>query len=681
MMEVRLVIPYRVKYLLELPVRVRAVSPYDLESVVLDASLQPRITIGTATSGEVIERIEGVVVRDRVIKDAEGFSHTEYALAVKRSLNAFEVHTSDSVEVCEDVRMARADGAFLVACYRDRYASIYLTSFNGLVRHENIYRSRPVKTSIGFQSASVIFEDGRSVILHQDRYAEVGMPLDAIAFLENTFYGYSGWWIVSIDIPSMDIKPGIKAEDIRFAGFLGGLPVFYDGSTFYVLDGGSLIRRSSVVGDVSAWKDFVVADFGERLVIMDAYGKVLADIPKDSVATCRATKHGIVCFRGNLLGVVDFNGKSAVEIYQASSEDHAVEVSSDTTLAVTYGGVEHRVKERQKVLIVDRNASVLKDHFFHLTFKHLLGDEHTYVRSPARRVEVRIGGVRLVTSSAMHKCGGFGVLELGGVEVRKPDRVALEVMSKPLAGEVCLERLELGEIPIEAVDTVTRDRLEVARVRPVVEHVARPQVALSIKHDSSKSVITVSSEGKVVDTRLCCSRVCKDLLINNSLAVEVRDCRLPAWVELTVEKQNFVFHERLDIEVPNLVDAVLNASRTAVFRVGGFYTTVPVPDYLDIPPIHKVRVHVLPSRLVLTFSSRTIGRGVVVAGGRLKSLVIKNGENSFETPFSDKVFLVVDAGRRWLYGVELTPETLVKVAHEHAQLLKRILGGVESWTH
>lgn len=678
----RLVIPYGVKYLLELPVRVRAVSPYDLESVVLDASLQPRITVDAAITGEVIERVEGVVVGDRVVKDAEGFPHTEYALAVKKSLKLFEVHTKDSVEVCEDVRIAEVDGAFLVACYRDRYTSIYLTSFNGLVRYKNIYRSRPVKTSIGFQSASVVFEDGRSVILHQGRHAEVGMPLDAIAFLENTFYGYSSGWIVSIDILSMDVKPDIKAKDIRFAGFLGGLPVFHDGSVFYTLDGGSLVKRGSVAGGVSAWGDVVVADSGERLVTTDAYGKVLADIPKDSVATCRATKHGVACYRDNLLGVVDFNSKSAVEIYQAGLEDHALEVSADTRLAVTYGGVEYRVEEGRKVLIVDRNSSVLKDHFFYLTFKHLLGDEYTYVRSPARSVEVRVGGVRLVTSSTMHKCGGFGVLELGGAEVRKPSRVALEVMGKPLAGEVCLERLELEEIPIEAVDTVTGDRIEVARVRPAVERVVRPQVALSVKHYSSKSVMTVLSEGRVVNARLCCSRVCRDLPVNrNGVTVEVRDCRLPAWVELAVEKRDFIFHERLDIEIPNLVDAVLNASRMAVFRMGGFYTTVPIPDYLDIPPIHRVRVHVLPSKLILTLSSRTRGRGVAVAGGRLKPLVIKNGENRFETPFSDKVFLVIDAGRRWLYRVELTPEVLIKVAHEHAQLLRRSLGDVELWTH
>lgn len=64
--------------------------------------------------------------------------------------------------MCEGVRIARVEGAFLVACYKGGRASMGLTNFNGLTKHVNVYEGRPTKAPIGFQSASAVFEDGRS---------------------------------------------------------------------------------------------------------------------------------------------------------------------------------------------------------------------------------------------------------------------------------------------------------------------------------------------------------------------------------------------------------------------------------------------------------------------------------------------------------------------------------------
>ncbi|MEM2076036.1 MAG: hypothetical protein QW705_08340 [Zestosphaera sp.] len=671
-LEVRLTLPYTVKQSVDFPYRVKSVSRYDLESIVLDVALQPRITVVGRISGKIIGRAEGVVVGSKVVENAVGFPHKEYGLAVKKSVKGFEVHLAEDSVTCEDVRTAGLDGAFLVACYRDKHANIYLASFTDIVRHEDVYRARPVKASVGFQSGSVVFEDGRSVVLYQDGFAEVGMPIEAIAFLEDTFYGSSAGWVVSVDVHSMDIKPAVKSGSIKFSGFLEGLPAFHDGSSLYVLDGGSLVRRGSAAGEVSAWKDTAVADSGERLIITDPYGRVLADIPKDVMVKCEATKHGVMCFRENMLGIVD-HGRSFVEVDPIDSEDHAVAVSADTTLYVVYKDGRYRVNNRRAV-ITDKNSSVLREHVFDLVVNHLLGDEYVVVRSPARRVEVNVGDAKLVTSSAMHRCGGYGVLELRGVGVVKPTRVALEVAGKPLTSEVCLDRAEPEEVLVEAVDTLTGDRVEAARVRPAVEHVGGPQASFTVKHYSSKSVVRVFSDGMIVDARLCCSRVCRDVQAGgNTISVEVRDCRLPAWVEVTVEKRGFIFHERLNVEIPNLVDAVLGAASTTEYRVGGFHTTIPIPDYPDIPPIHGVKMHILPGKLAVTLNSRVIGRGVAVAEGRLKPLVIKNGLNTFEVPFSEKVFLVIDAGRRWLYTMELTTEALIKVADRHAWLLKHVL--------
>lgn len=62
-----------------------------------------------------------------------------------------------------------------------------------------------------------------------------------------------------------------------------------------------------------------------------------------------------------------------------------------------------------------------------------------------------------------------------------------------------------------------------------------------------------------------------------------------------------------------------------------------------------------------------------MAGGRLRPVVLKDGENSLEAPFDSNMLLVVDAGRRWLYRVELSPEVLIKAAHRHAEALKQAL--------
>lgn len=601
----RFVIPYRVKTMLELPARVKNISPYDLESVVLDAPLQPRIALGSAAAGEALPSF------GKTADGGGGLPHAGYGLAVKESVRGYEVCLRDSAEACEEVRTAGADGAFLAACYGGKHTSIYLETPAGLLRYEGIYRAKPVRASVGFQSASVVFDDGRSVILHQSGCSEVGLPVDALAFLEGVFYGRSSEWVVAVDVHSGDVKPCVKVGGAEFAGFLSGLPVFREGSSFYILDGGSLIKRGAAAGYVTAWGEETVDDEGERLVVMDAYGKPVADVPKDPSAACRASKYGIACFRGNLLGIMDFSSKSVVEINSRDSDgEHAVEVSADAGVSVVYKGSEYRVGGGRKVLIADEGVSVLRDHFFNLTVKHLLRDEDTYLRSPAKRVEVRVGKAELLTSSAMHECGGFGVLRLEGVEFEKPARVALEVAGKPLTKEVCVDGSGLEEVPVEAVDTLTGDRVEVSRLRPAIEYVVKLHVSISVKHEPGKSLVSVVSEDVLKEVRLCCNRACRDFPAGSSSAVfEMGECRLPAWVEVTTWRSGFLYCEKLNIEAPGLADAVIKAGSAGEFRLGGFYTTIPFPDYPDIPPIHKVRARILPNKLVVTLNSRTVGRG------------------------------------------------------------------------
>ena len=631
--------------------------------------------MGGSISGEIIEEADGVVVGDKVVENATGFSHREYGLAVRKSIKGFEVHLAGGSIACEDVVTAGADGAFLAACYRDKHTSIYLTSFAGIVSHEDAYMARPVKALLGFQSGSVVFEDGRSLIIYQDRLADVGMPVEAIAFFEGTFYCYSNGWIVSIDVHSMDVRPAIKVDNVKFSGFLEKLPVFHDGRSFYVLDGGSLVRRGSAVGGVSAWKNLVAIDSGERLVITDPYSKVLAEIPKDPSARCIATKYGVICFRENMLGIVDYSSGSLVEAYPIDSEDHAITVSADTTLYIIYKDSRYRVSS-QKAVITDKEASVLREHVFDLTVSHLLGDEYLFVRSPTKKVEVAIENARLYTSSAMHKCGGLGILKMKA-SIRKPDRVSVEVMGRPIAEEVCLDVLP-DEVLVEAVDTVAGDRIAVAKLKPAVELVEEPKTALNIKHYDNKSMISLTSDVVISYARLCCSRVCRDIPINGTATrIEVDDCRLPAWVEVEVEREGFLFRKKFEVDAPALIDEVfraLNTNMSREYRLGGFHTYIPVIDYPDIPPIHRVSARVLPDKIELQFNSRVIGRGLLVAGGRVRSFPVKNGENILEVPFSHKMFLVIDAGRKWLYSMELKPEALIRIADKHARLLKHALG-------
>lgn len=671
-----IVIPYKPTNLMEFPYRIRSISPYDMESIVLDVALQPRITIGSNISGEILEKIDGVVVGNRVVRGAEGFSHREYGLAIKRGFKGFEVYTNDLIEVCMDIRIARVDGAFLVACYnRDGYTSIYLASFNGLEEHLDVYRARPVRATLGYQSASVVFNDGRSIVLYQSKAIEIGMPLDAIAYFENTFYGYSNGWIVVLDTISQNTKPATKVENIRFIGFLEGLPVFYDGNSFYVLDGGSFIKRGNATGSLSAWDKVVVIQIENRLTISDPYGKTLASLPKDSSAFCKATKYGVICYRDNLLGIVDFNSRSIIEICPVDSQDHAIGVTANSTIYVLYKGSKYKVNDNPGVVIIDKEASVLKDHQFSIVVSHLLSDERVYISSPAKKIDIDISNAKIVKSSAMHRCGSFGVLKLGSIVTKKPDRVVLRVFGEPLNSEICVKKLDLDKIPIEAIDTVSNDSAIVGYIEPIVEQISEPKTVFTVEHSIDSSIINITSDSTILYAKLCCFDYCKDIPSKSSstMMIKVEDCKLPAWIEVEIEKQGFLYHKKFHIDIPHLVDVALNANKAITYSIGGFRVSIPIVDYPYIPPLRYIVAKVLPNNIELMVNSKTIARGLIMTDSIITSIIIRDGNNNYRIPFSNKIFLIVDMGKKWLYKIELSPEALLKAAYIHGQRVKEVL--------
>ncbi len=380
-------LPYSIRLFKDLGYVVKGVSNFDKESILIDVVAQPKITLTSIGVGKIVESInscaEPVVVGSKVVCEANGFSHTEFGIAVKRSKKGAIVESKNFIKSCEKVATAKIDGAFIVACYEDKSTSIYLATYDELKLFDRIYKkARPDKCSIGYKAAACTFEDGRSVIVAPPRLIEVGMPIDVIAYQEPFVYGFSKNWIVTVDVYSLDIRPCIKTKnEVRFVGFIQDLPVFESNNNIYTLEGGSLVKKAIIAGYVSAYGNIVVDDSDVVLKIMNEYGEILYKIPKDSNSKCIAMKDGVACFRKTWIGLLDFNRKSRIHIELNSNGIHKISVNTEIYIVIRYRNREFYVEPFKKIEICDENENVLKDQLSTLEIEHLLGTNNILVES------------------------------------------------------------------------------------------------------------------------------------------------------------------------------------------------------------------------------------------------------------------------------------------------------------
>ncbi|MEO3993829.1 MAG: hypothetical protein QN229_05970 [Desulfurococcaceae archaeon TW002] len=677
----RATIPYTVKRFIDLTKlggsRV-VLSPYDLETLIIEGlNVQPKITIAHQTNfsefvggGEVCEN-PVYVSKDMIVCSAiTGFSHLEHGVAVVRDVNGYKVITRDDVFVGESLVSEMVPGALIVAIHDGSNTHVVLVSHDDYMIYRNAYKKKPVKCSLGFRMATCVFSDERSLIINEGRAYEVGFPTEAVASTPKGPLLRSGEWLLYAD--KEDLRPLVKSRG-SFAGFIHELPAFRDEIKLKILDAGALVDYVDVVGSVSAW-NLVVDDVGNFLRIIDLRRKEVLKTPKDLSVTCWATKDGVMCCRELWCGLVDV-GETTIDIEPTFKNIHKLRIHSSTLLRVRYGKDSFECSTGCE--IPDEKASTLREHEFDLVLEHLLSTTEVKAVSTSPQVSVVVESAKLYLSEGTHVCGGPAYLELRVGELVKPERVKVYLGSAELRPHeelnTCLSSYN-PELSLRVSDPVAGDEILLSLPNYKIVRVPRPEVLVETKNSESfsKVYVMVEPNAELLEKKICCSLKCQDL------SEVVRECRLPAWIEIKTKKNNFIFNHVFEVRpTPKILECL---EKSFVLRGelitcgdGGFLISYVSPDFPEIPPIHDLRIKILPKNTVIFFKSRTIGRALVVGGSEVRTLQLKPGELSINTSFSEKYLIMIDVGEYWSYEIRLSTEEILKIAAQHANILNRLL--------
>ena len=681
----RLVIGYRYSRYIDLSDKVNTnavLSPFDYTHIVLEGVAAHPEILANMSIGEgewILKSNCGKPVaidRDRVICGAEGFSHTRFGLAVKKSVGGYLVTSSRFSWSCEDVEYASIPGALIVACFDGKYSNIALASFNGLFYAEAVYRRKPVSASIGYRLATVTFDDGRSIIAaYPGRVIEVGLPVEAVALTpREEMLVFSKNSVIEVSHEETRPLVVVNSKPV-FKGFFFTLPAFQISNTLYALDGGSLIKKLDIRGDATAW-NMVVDDASTDLAVYNPSLKLDLVTRKEAEARCWATSEGVVCCRGSWCGIVE-PGESVIEV-EPLNELHGFAVKSDAYVKVHSDLGVHIVKETARV--VDEKASLFRAKRYALTVEHLLGYTDIVFESPAKPVKVEVGRAIVETSSGIHECGGLahGVIDVRVIE--KPGRVKvlagradIEKTGKTGSVEVCLNSIE--SIPIVAVDPVANDSVKILDVKPETRYLPAPRVDVKLKHFEgySEAEIAKDSDTEVVEAKLCCNNTCSDM------PKRIENCRLPAFIVVRVRRNGFVYSYRFDVTIPSLLSDVVDAVKGSAAKIvrsslGGFIASGVVPEQPAIPPIYDMQVYIAPRSITIEFMSRAVGRGAIVEpNGYIEGFILKHGKNSITASFSDRLYIVLQTNLKWVFSIEIKPEQLLLAGKAHADALAKAL--------
>jgi hypothetical protein len=238
---------------------------------------------------------------------------------------------------------------------------------------------------------------------------------------------------------------------------------------------------------------------------------------------------------------------------------------------------------------------------------------------------------------------------------------------------ICTDRSP-DTLLIEAVDTVSGDRVRVVDLRPERVFIPEPRHEVKIDHGEESSTIELRVEdGELVKAVLKCRN--GEAPLKQGVNT-VKECVLPAEVHLTLRKQGFIHNYKRSIAIPGLLNKVLNAMEPGLHevRVGGFKLRYAATQYPDIVPIVGIRA-VIWSNVELVFRSKVAGRVAVVSQTGVKWYQVRPGLNSVLAPgFSDTYHLVFDTGySKHVYRVEIPLATQLQVAEAQAKALLREL--------
>jgi hypothetical protein len=283
---------------------------------------------------------------------------------------------------------------------------------------------------------------------------------------------------------------------------------------------------------------------------------------------------------------------------------------------------------------------------------------------------------RVYESTGLHECGGLSLVELMIKRVEKPGRVKLEALGREVSegpSTICTNRTP-DKLIVEAVDTVSGDRVRVVDLKPERVFIPEPRYWVKINHGEEGSTIELRVEdGELLKAVLKCRN--GEASLKPGLNA-VKECVLPAEVHLTLRKQGFIHNYKKSIAVPNLLDKLLDTMEPGLHevKIGGFklrYATTPYPD---IVPVTGIRA-VIGNNVELVFRSKVVGRVAVVSQSSVKWYQVRPGLNSVLAPgFNDTYYLIFDTGySRYIYRVEIPLATQLQVAEAQARNLLREL--------
>ena len=143
---------------------------------------------------------------------------------------------------------------------------------------------------------------------------------------------------------------------------------------------------------------------------------------------------------------------------------------------------------------------------FEAWLTHLLISESMAVASPPAKVSVKAYG-RVYESTGLHECGGLSLVELMIKRVEKPGRVKLEALGREVPeglSTICTDG-NPDTLLIEAVDTVSGDRVGVVDLKPERLFIPGPKYVVKIDHEEGCSTIELRvGDGELVKAVLKC---------------------------------------------------------------------------------------------------------------------------------------------------------------------------------
>ncbi|MEM4431002.1 MAG: hypothetical protein QXM08_07545 [Thermofilaceae archaeon] len=524
----RIKLPYAVKSFFELPLAEYepVLSPYDRESVVLDGvALHPRVTTSGVQGDAWVLSVENCskpvfINRDRYVCSAvAGFSHEKHGVALVKTGKGYSVEAGDGLKLSGDEAVcSQAPGATVLALYDPPWTHLITASYSSVQVFEKAYKGKPVKTFTGYRSFSVVFNDGRSVLIYEGKVAEAGFPVEAVAFANNTILAKSSGWLVWMepDLPKPTIL--IRDTDVEFNGFHQHLPVFSVNGKLHRLEGGALVDLNVKLPKkaIATTRDITVIDAGDSLTAYDVNFKQVLNVPKDEVSRCWAVEGKVFCCTRGLCGIVE-PGESYVYADPAGNavkEYHAVRVASETPVLVAYSNAEHRVKPGNAVEVREENASILDSYLFNIEIQHLLGSAYVLIESPASSIDLN-ASAKAYVSTGLHECGGLAILELDVGELKAPSRVKVYIENtevKPGKHTICLDKVP-SFVETVALDTLSRSRKTLGKISVEMVKVPEPSLSIVVEHGDGSSTVKIHSNAERASAKLICRNGVAELSI------------------------------------------------------------------------------------------------------------------------------------------------------------------------